>query len=73
MHFDDSIAVACVVLSRAGIAFFDRNTHRQNTDFKTSQITIQQRLLYGKQISRKFFQIPKNFLDIFSQAVKTRE
>jgi hypothetical protein len=61
MHFDDLTAAARAVLFRAGIAFVDRKTYRQNTNFKTSQITIQQRLRYGKQISHNFFQIPKIF------------
>jgi hypothetical protein len=68
--FQRLIAAARAVLFRAGIAFVDRKTYRQNTNFKTSQITIQQRLLYGKQISNKFFKIPKNFFDAVSPAMK---
>jgi hypothetical protein len=49
------------VLSKARVAFVDRKTNRQSANFETSQLTIQQRLLSGKQISHKNLQIPKFF------------
>ena len=67
----DLYAAGLAVLFRARILFADRKTNRQSANFETSQLTIQQRLLYGKQISYKILKNPKNFSDAISRAKKT--
>ena len=57
----DLYAADLVLLFRVRIPFVDHKTNRQSANFKTSQLTIQQRLLYGKQISHKILKNPKNF------------
>jgi len=52
------------MILRARTPFADRDINRQNANFQTSQLTIQQRLLYIKQISYKILKNPKIFLTL---------
>ena len=55
------------------IAFANRKTNRQNGNSKIPQITIQQRLLYGKQFLPKKFSASKKIRHCSGERVKRPE